>query len=90
MLNSPCLLTCKIVQMTAKPFKHDIVDDLFDRGDELSRAAGSEILRLRQLMQSIWGIYYSKEYKDDETRFRKMVYRLNEGLSENPNYPNYY
>jgi len=76
--------------MNPRPIKQDIVYNLFYRGDELSRAAGSEILRLRQLMQSVWGIYYSNEYKDDETRFRKMIYRLNEGLSENPNYPNYY
>ena len=76
--------------MNSRPIKQDIVHNLFERGDELSQAAGSEILRLRQLMQSIWGIYYSNEYKDDETRFRKMIYRLNEGLSENPNYPNYY
>lgn len=77
--------------MTSAPsFKHDIVDDLFDRGDELSRAAGSEILRLRQAMQSAWGIYYSNDFSSDDVRFRAIVMRMHETMSVNPNYPNYY
>lgn len=77
--------------MTSVPsFKHDIVHDLFRRGDELSQAAGSEILRLRQAMKSVWGIYYSSEYETDDLRFRAIVRKMHETLSDNPNYPNYY
>ena len=71
-------------------FKHDIVDDLFRRNDELSRAAGSEILRLRQTMRSVWGIWYSNEYPDDDSRMRAIQRKLNETLDSNPNYPTLY
>jgi len=74
----------------SQPFKHDIVDDLFRRGDELSQAAGSEILRLRQAMKSVWGIYYSSEFTNDDVRFRAIVRKMHETLSANPNYPNFY
>lgn len=70
--------------------QRDIVHDLFNRGDELSKAAGSEILRLRQIMRTIWGIYYSNEYVDDDVRFRAIVRKMHETMEKNPNYPNYY
>jgi hypothetical protein len=74
-----------------RTFKRDIVYELFNRGDELSQAAGSEILRLRQTMRSCWGIYYSKEeYASDDLRFRAIFRKMHETLSVNPNYPNYY
>lgn len=71
-------------------FKHNIVDDLFRRNDELSHAAASEILRLRQIMRSVWGIYYSNDYANDEVRFRAIVRKMHETMEKNPNYPNYY
>ena len=71
-------------------FKRDIVDELFHRNDELSCAAGSEILRLRQAMRTVWGIYYSNEFADDNFRFRAMIQVMHETLNHNPNYPNFY
>jgi hypothetical protein len=71
-------------------FKRDIVDELFRRNDELSCAAGSEILRLRQAMQTVWGIYYSNDFANDDTRMRAMIQVMNETLKHNPNYPNFY
>lgn len=75
---------------TSAPFKRDIVDELFRRGDELSKAAGSEILRLRQAMKSVWGIYYSDEFTDKDMRFRAIASKMHETLNDNPNYPNLY
>jgi hypothetical protein len=71
-------------------FKRDIVDELFRRNDELSCAAGSEILRLRQAMRTVWGIYYSNQFSNDDTRMRAMLQVMNETLKDNPNYPNFY
>lgn len=70
--------------------QRDIVDDLFNRGDELSKASASEILRLRQIMRSVWGIYFSNEYDNDDVRFRAIVRKMHETMEKNPNYPNYY
>ena len=75
---------------TSASFKRDIVDELFRRNDELSKAAGSEILRLRQAMKSVWGTYYSNEFTDNDVRFRVIARKMHEALYENPNYPNFY
>jgi len=75
---------------TSASFKRDIVDELFRRNDELSKAAGSEILRLRQAMKSVWGAYYSNEFTDNDMRFRAIARKMHETLYENPNYPNFY
>jgi predicted metallopeptidase len=71
-------------------FKRDIVDELFRRSDQLSCAAGSEILRLRQAMQTVWGIYYSNDFANDDARMWAMLQVMNETLKHNPNYPNFY
>lgn len=70
--------------------QRDIVDDLFNRGDELSCAAASEMLRLRQIMRSVCGIYFSNEYDNDDVRFGAIVRKMHEIMEKNPNYPNYY
>jgi len=66
------------------------VDDLFHRNDELSRAAGSEILRLRQTVTRAIGVYYNNE-GDESVKMFKVIQILNTLFTEtNPNYPNYY
>lgn len=71
-------------------FKHDIVDDLFHRNDELSRAAGSEILRLRQTVSRAISVYYNTE-GDEAVKAFKTIQVLNTLFTEsNPNYPNFY
>lgn len=73
-----------------RSFSHDIVDDLFHRNDELSRAAGSEILRLRQTVTRAIGVYYNNE-GDESVKMFKVIQILNTLFTEtNPNYPNYY
>ena len=73
-----------------RSFSHDIVDDLLHRNDELSRAAGSEILRLRQTVTRAIGVYYNDE-GDESVKMFKVIQILNTLFTEtNPNYPNYY
>ena len=74
-----------------QPFKHDIVDDLFRRNDDLSKAAGSEILRLRQTVAKAISAYYADEPADESVRMFRVIQILNTLLAEsNPNYPNFY
>lgn len=74
-----------------QPFKHDIVDDLFRRNDDLSKAAGSEILRLRQTVAKAISAYYADEPADESVRMFRVIQILNTVFAEsNPNYPNFY
>ena len=75
----------------SQPFKHDIVDDLFRRNDDLSKAAGSEILRLRQTVAKAISAYYADEPADESVRMFRVIQILNTLFAEsNPNYPNFY
>ena len=74
-----------------QPFKRDIVDDLFRRNDDLSKAAGSEILRLRQTVAKAISAYYADEPADESVRMFRVIQILNTLFVEsNPNYPNFY
>ena len=74
-----------------QPFKHDIMDDLFRRNDDLSKAAGSEILRLRQTVVRAISAYYADEPADESARMFRVIQILNTLFVEsNPNYPNFY
>ena len=74
-----------------QPFKHDIVDDLFRRNDDLSKAAGSEILRLRQTVAKAISAYYADEPADESVRMFRVIQILNTLFAvSNPNYPNFY
>ena len=73
-----------------RTIKKDIVAELFAKGDDVSSAAASEILRLRQIIRKSMAIYYSSDISKEEERYQKIFRTMYESFSVNPNYPDFY